>query len=109
MPGHPRLRRFEVAKLFDLCHHRIMTSISDDRKSCAPPRWGVVHVGVRIPPDPLGELARWAEGQPRPGLGRPEAIGRLIQIGLPAAKADGPKPEFPNQVRDMPAPGRKRA
>jgi hypothetical protein len=58
-------------------------------------------VGVRMLDRPLAELDAWIAGQREPELSRPEAIRRLVELGLkvkPAAKAMA-KPVF--------KPGRK--
>jgi hypothetical protein len=44
---------------------------------------------VRMQPAPLADLDRWIKGQKEPDLSRPEAIRRLVEIGM---KAKGAKP-----------------
>jgi hypothetical protein len=63
-----------------------MTSISDDRKSRGRPKIGAVHVGVRIPPDQIARLDEWNRNHFGPESSRPEAIRRLIELGMEAAK-----------------------
>jgi hypothetical protein len=41
-------------------------------------------IGVRLLDEPLSTLDRWIEKQSEPDLTRPEAIRRLIEIGLKA-------------------------
>ncbi len=39
-------------------------------------------VGVRVQPDQLGPLDAWIAQQPNPKPSRPEAIRRLLELGL---------------------------
>jgi hypothetical protein len=41
-------------------------------------------IGVRILDDPLAALEGWIEKQQEPDLTRPEAIRRLVELGLKA-------------------------
>ena len=41
-------------------------------------------IGVRILDDPLAALDGWIEKQKEPDLKRPEAIRRLVELGLSA-------------------------
>lgn len=50
-------------------------------KSKRPKAAGVM-VGVRLQPDQLAQLDAWIARLPRPAPGRPEAIRRLVEIGL---------------------------
>jgi hypothetical protein len=43
-------------------------------------------IGVRLLDDPLSTLDDWIVKQHEPGLSRPEAIRRLVEIGLKALK-----------------------
>jgi hypothetical protein len=43
-------------------------------------------IGVRILDDPLAALDGWIARQKEPDLSRPEAIRRLIELGLKAKK-----------------------
>ncbi len=44
---------------------------------------------VRMPPDQIAQLDGWISQQPEPKPGRPEAIRRLIDLGLKAAAREG--------------------
>jgi hypothetical protein len=44
-------------------------------------------IGVRLQVDAMSRLDRWIEIQPEPRPGKPEAIRRLIELGLEAAAA----------------------
>jgi hypothetical protein len=41
-------------------------------------------IGVRLLDAPLGDLDRWITRQNEPNLTRPEAIRRLVELGLKA-------------------------
>ena len=41
-------------------------------------------IGVRLLDDPLATLDAWISRQKEPGLSRPEAIRRLVELGLKA-------------------------
>jgi hypothetical protein len=41
-------------------------------------------IGVRLLDEPLAELDAWIARQEQPDLSRPEAIRRLVEIGLKA-------------------------
>jgi hypothetical protein len=43
-------------------------------------------IGVRLLDDPLSNLDAWIAKQKEPDLSRPEAIRRLVEIGLKAKK-----------------------
>jgi hypothetical protein len=43
-------------------------------------------IGVRLLDEPLSTLDRWIEKQSEPDLTRPEAIRRLVELGLKAKK-----------------------
>jgi hypothetical protein len=43
-------------------------------------------IGVRLLDNPLAALDGWIAKQKEPGLSRPEAIRRLVEIGLAGAK-----------------------
>ncbi|WOH53827.1 hypothetical protein [Bradyrhizobium sp. sBnM-33] len=43
-------------------------------------------IGVRLLDAPLGNLDRWITRQNEPNLTRPEAIRRLLELGLKAKK-----------------------
>jgi hypothetical protein len=64
--------------------------IPDNRNHTGPgrPRIGSIFVGVRLPPDRLAPLDAWIGQHQDPKPTRPEAIRRLIELGLGTAKAD---------------------
>ena len=39
-------------------------------------------IGLRLPPDNLAAVDAWISGQSDPTLSRPEAIRRLVELGL---------------------------
>lgn len=61
-----------------------MTSTGNDRKPRGRPRVDATHVGVRIPPDQLAALDAFVASQPDPKPSRPEAVRRLIDVGMRA-------------------------
>jgi hypothetical protein len=63
------------------------STISDNRKKkpIGRPRVDAVLIGVRVPPAGVAELDAWIKRHD-PGLSRPEAIRRLVEIGLRAKK-----------------------
>ena len=67
-----------------------MASIPNDRKSRGRPKVGATHIGVRLPPDQLARLDAWIAALPDPKPSRPEAIRRLIQLGLDHAASTRP-------------------
>lgn len=44
-------------------------------------------IGVRLLDEPLSELDAWIKRQDEPDLSRPEAIRRLVEIGLKTREA----------------------
>jgi hypothetical protein len=58
-------------------------SITDNRKKkrIGRPRVGSTLIGVRVPPAELAELDGWIKKN-APDLSRPEAIRRLVELGL---------------------------
>jgi hypothetical protein len=52
-------------------------------------------IGVRLQVLPLSRLDKWIVKQAEPGLGRPEAIRRLVEQALDAAEAAKPAPKPP--------------
>jgi Arc/MetJ-type ribon-helix-helix transcriptional regulator len=65
-----------------------MASISNVRKSRGRPPVGATPITVRLPPEQLARLDGWiSAGETKPT--RPEAIRRLIELGLEAAKGGG--------------------
>jgi len=64
-------------------------SISDNRKKkpIGRPKVGAILIGVRVPPADVATLDAWIKKH-APDLSRPEAIRRLVELGL---KAKQPK------------------
>ena len=62
-------------------------SITDNRKKkrAGRPRVGAILIGVRVPPAGVAELDDWIEKH-APDLSRPEAIRRLVELGLKAKR-----------------------
>jgi len=58
-----------------------MERSTSDIKSKRPGQSGTP-VLVRLQPDQLAQVDAWMANQPLPAFGRPEAIRRLIEIGL---------------------------
>jgi hypothetical protein len=57
--------------------------VSNIRKTTiGRPRVDAIPVLVRIPPDELAVIDGWIKGKPAPKPSRPEAIRRLVEIGL---------------------------
>ena len=62
------------------------STISDNRKKpIGRPKVGAILIGVRVPPADVTTLDGWIKKH-APGLSRPEAIRRLVEIGLKAKK-----------------------
>ena len=61
--------------------------ISDNRKKrqIGRPPVGAILIGVRVPPADVAVLDAWIEKH-EPDMSRPEAIRRLVEIGLKAKK-----------------------
>jgi hypothetical protein len=55
-------------------------------------------IGVRILDDPLAALDGWIEKQKEPELTRPEAIRRLVELGL-SVKTNAKQPSAARAVR----------
>jgi hypothetical protein len=58
-----------------------------EKRTRGRPATNPTSIHLTLAPDPLAEVDRWIAKQKEPGLSRPEAIRRLIEIGL-KAKAD---------------------
>jgi len=43
---------------------------------------GAPQIGLRLPPADLAAVDAWIKGQKEPDLSRPEAIRRLVELGL---------------------------
>jgi hypothetical protein len=61
---------------------RVNTEIAKKIRKPRPPVTGTL-VGVRLQPPDLGRLDAWIAQQGEPGLGRPEAIRRVLDKALP--------------------------
>jgi hypothetical protein len=61
------------------------TVLAKKKRGPAPTGKGT-QVVVRMQPDPLAALDGWIEKQKEPDLTRPEAIRRLVELGLKAKK-----------------------
>jgi hypothetical protein len=58
------------------------STLSDNRKKrIGRPRVGAMLIGVRVPPAGVAELDAWIKKH-APDLSRPEAIRRLVELGL---------------------------
>ena len=64
-------------------------TVSNIRKRIGRPPVNAVPVMVRIPPAEIEPIDAWIKAQPKPKPSRPEAIRRLVEIGL--AKSNTPK------------------
>jgi hypothetical protein len=61
--------------------------VSDNRKKrIGRPSVGALLIGVRVPPAGVAELDAWIKKQNDPDLSRPEAIRRLVELGLRGKK-----------------------
>jgi len=83
--------------------------VSDNRKKrrCRP-RVGASLIGVRVPPAELVQIDEWINGQPKPQPSRPEAIRRLVELGLASARqAPGKNPTEDNKVESSKIAGRQ--
>jgi len=66
------------------CYQEVMSKarLSDNKKKMGRPATGIgTMIGVRIRPDQLAALDSWIKHQPDE-LSRPEAVRRLMEIGL---------------------------
>jgi hypothetical protein len=62
------------------------STVSDNRKKrIGRPPVGAMLIGVRVPPAGVAELDAWIEKH-APDLSRPEAIRRLVELGLKVKK-----------------------
>jgi hypothetical protein len=62
-------------------------SISDNgKKPVGRPKVGAILIGVRVPPAEVAVLDAWIAKRKEPDLSRPEAIRRLVELGLKAKK-----------------------
>jgi hypothetical protein len=62
------------------------STLSDNRKKrIGRPPVGAILIGVRVPPAAVAELDTWIKRN-APDLSRPEAIRRLVELGLKVKK-----------------------
>jgi hypothetical protein len=61
-------------------------AISRTRKSRGRPSTGAESIHLRVLPDQMAALDDWIRRQKEPDLSRPEAIRRLVELGLKAKK-----------------------
>jgi hypothetical protein len=62
------------------------STISDNRKKpIGRPKVGAILIGVRVAPADVATLDAWIKKN-APDLSRPEAIRRLVELGLKAKK-----------------------
>jgi len=61
-------------------------AITRTRKSRGRPSTGAESVHLRVLPDQSAAIDGWIVKQKEPGLTRPEAIRRLVEIGLKKGK-----------------------
>ncbi|WP_267380530.1 MULTISPECIES: hypothetical protein [unclassified Sphingomonas] len=68
-------------------------SISVAKKRGRPATGVGTMIGVRLQPEQLADLDRWIEKNAGLGLSRPQAIRRLLNMGMHA------DPDFPMQLK----------
>jgi hypothetical protein len=61
-------------------------SISRTRKTRGRPATGALSVHLRVLPEQFSAIDAWITKQKEPDLTRPEAIRRLVELGLAGAK-----------------------
>jgi len=61
-------------------------AITRTRKSRGRPSTGAESVHLRVLPEQSAAIAKWISKQKEQGLTRPEAIRRLVEIGLKAKR-----------------------
>jgi hypothetical protein len=86
------------------------SAVSDNRKKpIGRPKVGAILIGVRVPPADVATLDAWIKKH-APDLSRPEAIRRLVEMGLsvPARSDRAPRPgrslDLGHMAKLMPAP-----
>jgi hypothetical protein len=73
----------------------VKPTVSDNRKKrIGRPPIGAILIGVRVPPVGVAELDAWIKKH-APTLSRPEAIRRLVELGLTVKT----KPKQPSPAR----------
>jgi hypothetical protein len=80
----------------------VKPSVSDKRKKrIGRPPVGAILIGVRVPPVGVAELDAWIKKH-APALSRPEAIRRLVELGLTVkTKAKQPSPARAVRAREL--------
>jgi hypothetical protein len=76
----------------------MVKSITRTRKSRGRPSTGAESVHLRVLPNQSAAIDAWTLKQKEPGLTRPEAIRRLVEIGLKAETPAKPMRSTPNMV-----------
>jgi hypothetical protein len=79
------------------------STVSDNRKKkrIGRPPVGAILIGVRVPPAGVAELDAWIRKH-APELSRPEAIRRLVEIGLARGKSAGrPSPKTAERAKQL--------
>jgi hypothetical protein len=61
-------------------------SISRTRKARGRPATGALSIHLRVLPEQFSAIDSWITKQKEPDLSRPEAIRRLVELGLKAKK-----------------------
>jgi hypothetical protein len=62
------------------------TITANGKRPVGRPKVGAILIGVRVPPADVAALDAWIKKRKEPELSRPEAIRRLVEIGLKAKK-----------------------
>ena len=76
----------------------VKPAASDKRKKrIGRPPVGAILIGVRVPPAGVAELDAWIKKH-APALSRPEAIRRLVELGL-TVKTKAKQPSHAPRVR----------
>jgi hypothetical protein len=57
-----------------------------EKRTRGRPATNPTSIHLTLAPGPLAEVDRWIEKQKEPELSRPEAIRRLVELGLKAKK-----------------------
>jgi hypothetical protein len=58
------------------------STMSDSKKRIGRPPTGAESIHLRVLPDQAAAIEAWIKRQKEPNLSRPEAIRRLVEIGL---------------------------
>jgi hypothetical protein len=79
------------------------STVSDNRKKrIGRPPVGATLIGVRVPPAGVAELDAWIKKN-APDLSRPEAIRRLVELGLTVKKRSMPSERQRTALADLAA------